>query len=152
VKGSDGILYGTTNGGGTYGLGTLFKFDPVTKAYAVLRHLQGADGGYCRGSLTFGNDGHLYGLGGQGGATGGGTIFRITTGGSFSVVRNVSGLDGTFPTGSLVKDANGNFYGMMSSGGAKSYGTIFRFNPATKAYTVLRSLDLTPDGGHPVAA
>jgi uncharacterized repeat protein (TIGR03803 family) len=152
VVGSDGILYGTTNGGGNYGLGTLFKFDPNTKVYAVMRHLQGADGGYLRGSLTFGNDGYLYGLGHQGGATGGGTIFRISTGGSFLVVRNLSGLDGTFPAGSLVKDSNGNFYGMMASGGTKSAGTIFRFNPATKAYTVLRSLDLTPDGGYPAGS
>ncbi len=149
VKGNDGIFYGTTYGGGTYGLGTIFKFDPVTKAYNVLRHLQGADGGYCRGSLAFGNDGNLYGLGHQGGATGGGTLFRISTGGSFAVLRNLSGLDGTFPTGSLVKDSNGNLYGMTSSGGSKSAGTVFRFNPSTKAYTVLRSLDLTADGGYP---
>jgi uncharacterized repeat protein (TIGR03803 family) len=150
VKDNNGIFYGTTYGGGTYGLGTIFRFDPATKAYAVLRHLQGADGGYCRGSLAFGNDGNLYGLGHQGGATGGGTIFRISTGGgNFAVLRSLSGLDGTFPTGSLVKDSNGNLYGMTSSGGSKSAGTVFRYNPSTKAYTVLRSLDLTADGGYP---
>ncbi|MBD0258267.1 MAG: hypothetical protein ICV83_21345, partial [Cytophagales bacterium] len=154
AKDNNGILYGLTNGGGTYGLGTIFKIDPATKAFTVIRHLQGADGGYCRGSLALGNDGHLYGMGHQGGTTGAGTIFRVTTGATntFSVVRNLSGADGGFPNGSLVKDPSGNFYGMMSSGGGKAYGTIFRFNPATKAYTVLRSLDYTPDGGYPVGS
>ena len=154
TKDKNGILYGLTNGGGTYGLGTIFKIDPASKVFTVMRHLQGADGGYCRGSLALGNDGHLYGMGSQGGTTGAGTLFRITTAAPypFTLLRNLSGTDGGYPNGSLVKDSNGNFYGMMTSSGAKLYGTIFRFNPSTKAYTVLRALDYTPDGGYPVAS
>jgi uncharacterized repeat protein (TIGR03803 family) len=154
TKDNDGMLYGLTSSGGTFGLGTIFRIDPVSKVFTVMRHLQGADGASCQGSLTLGNDGHLYGLGRSGGATGGGTIFRITRGApyTFSVQRNLSGPDGLFPIGSLTKDGNGNLYGMMSSGGSKSAGTIFRFNPSTKGYTVLRSLDLNTEGGYPVAS
>jgi uncharacterized repeat protein (TIGR03803 family) len=154
TKDNDGILYGLTSSGGTFGLGTIFRLDPVTKVFTVMRNLQAADGGGCQGSLTLGNDGHLYGLSRSGGTGGGGTIFRIARGApyAFSVQRNLSGADGLFPVGSLTKDPGGNLYGMMSSGGSKSSGTIFRFNPSTKSYAVLRSLDYTADGGYPVAS
>ena len=154
TKDNDGILYGLTSSGGTYGVGTIFKIDPASKVYTVMRHLQSADGGGCLGSLTLGNDGLLYGLGRSGGTGGGGTIFRIARVApyAFGVQRNLSSSDGLFPVGSLTKDSNGNLYGMMSSSGAKSAGTIFRFTPSSKAYTVLRSLDLANDGGYPVAS
>jgi hypothetical protein len=38
---------------------------------------------------------------------------------------------------------------MATYGGSGSVGTVFRINPATKAVTVLRQLNLTTDGGYP---
>jgi uncharacterized repeat protein (TIGR03803 family) len=38
---------------------------------------------------------------------------------------------------------------MTTFGGSGSVGTVFRINPATKAVTVLRHLNLTTDGGYP---
>jgi uncharacterized repeat protein (TIGR03803 family) len=53
VQGADGWLYGTTSGGGSKGAGTIFKFNPGTKVYSVLRHLDyTADGAYPTGDLV----------------------------------------------------------------------------------------------------
>jgi uncharacterized repeat protein (TIGR03803 family) len=72
--------YGTTVFGGIAncygGCGTVFEFNPTTKAYRVLyRFAGGADGEYPSG-ITYLN-GTLYGETSNGGASGHGTIFAI---------------------------------------------------------------------------
>ncbi len=39
VQASDGKLYGMTHGGGSYGGGVIFSYDPATAAYAILWNL-----------------------------------------------------------------------------------------------------------------
>jgi uncharacterized repeat protein (TIGR03803 family) len=84
----------------------------------------------------------------QGGTNGGGTIFKISSTGTFSVLKHLNAAtDGKSPQGKLLIGSDGNLYGMTYSGGLNNAGTIFKITPSG-TYTVLRHLDLRKDGGN----
>jgi uncharacterized repeat protein (TIGR03803 family) len=149
VQATDGNFYGTTQLGGTNTKGTIFRITPGG-TFTVLRHLSvTTDGGNPFCTLTLGNDGHLYGMTHTGGANGDGTIFRITTGGTFTTLRSfAAATDGRSPFGSLTKGSDGSFYGMTSAGGLHTAGTAFRYVPGG-SFTVLRHFQPATDGGKP---
>src|SRR5262249_37969109 len=66
IFGADGALYGTTDTGGTSGLGVVFKLTPSSAAggswtETTLYNFGGSDGSFPNKGLTFGTDGALYG-------------------------------------------------------------------------------------------
>src|SRR5690348_1879834 len=63
VRDSLGNLYGTTNLGGTFGQGTVFKLSPANTE-TVLHSFAGGpgDGSYPQGNLTLDGAGNLYGV------------------------------------------------------------------------------------------
>ncbi len=103
IQGTDGNLYGMTSRGGLFGDGTIFKIN-LGGTYTVLHHLDFYnDGGRPNGSLVQASDGSFYGLTPEGGFFDSGTIFKITTSGTFSVLRQLDQVtDGGKPLGSLV--------------------------------------------------
>ncbi len=150
MQANDGNFYGLIATGGFNSYGTIFKLT-LGGTYTVLRHLDyNTDGGTPNGSLVQATDGNLYGMTYQGGLNGYGTIFRITTGGTFTVRRHLNySTDGGFPNGnSLIKGSDGNLYGMLYQGGSFGYGTIFKFTLGG-TFTVLEDLDYSNDGGYP---
>jgi uncharacterized repeat protein (TIGR03803 family) len=149
VQATDGNFYGTTQLGGQNSKGTIFRITPGG-TFSVLRHLSGpTDGGNPFCTLTMGDDGHLYGMTNTGGANGFGTIFRITTGGTFTTLRSfAAAADGRNPYGSLTKGSDGSFYGMTYGGGLHNAGTAFGYVPGG-SFTVLRHFQPATDGGSP---
>jgi len=80
---ASGNLYGTTEYGGTYNLGTVFELSPQASGVwsETLLHNFGsgsADGNYPLGSLIFDPSGNLYGMTDTGGSGGYGTVYEIT--------------------------------------------------------------------------
>jgi uncharacterized repeat protein (TIGR03803 family) len=80
-----------------------------------------------------GPDGNFYGTQ-SGGASGNGTVFRITPAGQLTTLHSFGG-SGTASTGSgpysgLALDADGNFYGTTMRGGDFSSGIVFRITPS----------------------
>jgi uncharacterized repeat protein (TIGR01451 family) len=78
VMGLDGNLYGTTMGGGTAGMGTVFRITPDGKE--TILHSFGSstnDGTSPCGVLTLGMDGNLYGSTSWGGVDNAGSIFKV---------------------------------------------------------------------------
>ena len=68
IFGTNGVLYGTTQGEGDYAKGALFQIDPSGGGYQVVKSFQdGADGNQPAGALALGSDGMLYGMTTQGG-------------------------------------------------------------------------------------
>lgn len=110
--------------------GAAWQFTPV---HDFTDYAQG-DGPNC--GLAQGPDGALYGTTGGGGASGMGTIFRLTPGSSgpgawgFEKLLDFSGSNGATPRGDLSIDAGGAIYGATTLGGAGDAGTIYRFVPA----------------------
>ncbi|MGL4399515.1 MAG: choice-of-anchor tandem repeat GloVer-containing protein [Luteolibacter sp.] len=88
-------------------------------------------------------DGRIYGTCSSGGASGGGTIFRVAAGKVETLV-DLNGTTGTGPAGGLVSGPDGNFYGTCSTGGANQFGTFFCVSPAG-VFTKL--FDFTGTGG-----
>ena len=77
-----GNLYGTTEGGGAFRKGVVFKLDP-RGVYTVLHSFNGTDGAYPYAGLVLDADGNLYGTTAEGGKLsacpgGCGVVFKIT--------------------------------------------------------------------------
>lgn len=131
--GADGNFYGTTQVGGAYDGGTVFKITP-TGALTALYSFSGNTGeGYPNSELTLGADGNLYGM--TNGATSstkssGTTIFKITPAGTLTTLYSFSGsTGGAYPGAALTLGPDGNFYGATEAGGTYNYGTIFKITP-----------------------
>jgi uncharacterized repeat protein (TIGR03803 family) len=138
IFGSDGALYGTTDGGGTRsssnatGYGVVFQltFNGSVWTENVLWAFDGTDGNEPFGGVVFDSNGNLYGATVSGGAQGLGTLFELEPAPgnqwSESILHNFSGHDdGSEPYGTLAIDAAGNLFGTTEHGGAAGLGTVF---------------------------
>jgi uncharacterized repeat protein (TIGR03803 family) len=139
VRGADGNFYGTTYSGGAGGLGTVFRITPSGVETVLHSFVGGAtDGSFPAASLIQGSDGSFYGTTANGGPTGAGTVFKITSSGTETVIYFFTGGDGISPFGALIQGSDGNFYGTTSGGGPNLNGTVFRLTPSG-AMTILHS-------------
>jgi uncharacterized repeat protein (TIGR03803 family) len=127
IEATDGNFYGATFEGGAAGLGSIFKLDQtgnVTILYSLMT-LAG-DGQYPSG-LTQATDGNLYGTTSAGGASGYGTLYSVTTSGTYTVLASLSAeTQSTFAA--PLQDTNGSFYGTATSGGLYGYGSVYSFD------------------------
>lgn len=129
----DGSLYGTTSYGYNGG-GKIFRLSPsgdFTTIYGFCSLTGCADGSSPQEPLVQGSDGNLYGTASSGGATGNGTIFKITPEGKLTTLYNFC-LNPNCPDGwgpdSLMQATNGSFYGMTQFGGSTLYGAVFELS------------------------
>ncbi len=150
VQGTDGFLYGITNQGGVVnGGGTIFKINTTGTTFTVLHNMViNTDGGQSQGDLIQASDGKFYGMTNTGGTNFSGTIFKITSTGTFTVLRSLAAADGSSPYGALVQATDGLLYGMCANGGDHSNGTTFKISTAG-AFTKLFSFTSATDGGYP---
>lgn len=103
------------------------------------------------GLVAEGPDGCLYTTSQQGGASGHGTVFKVTTGGKLTVLRSLDGVhDGSGAQGGVTLGADGCFYGTSWGGGAHGAGTIWKVTSAGQ-FTVLHVFDYN-DGAFPISA
>jgi uncharacterized repeat protein (TIGR03803 family) len=129
VQASDGNFYGTTEAGGAFGFGIVFKVTPAG-VEQVLHSFANVDGQGPEG-VTLGPNGDLFGVTIGGGAYSAGTAFKVTTSGAHTVLWNFGdGNDGRNPPVTLLHAADGNFYGSTAGGGTSGRGVIFRLTPA----------------------
>jgi uncharacterized repeat protein (TIGR03803 family) len=132
VQAANGDFYGTTYGGGANGGGTAFKITPggtLTTLYSFCSQTNCTDGGGLEAGLVQAADGDLYGTTYGYGAYGGGTVFKITPGGTlttlYSFCSQTNCTDGATPYAGLVQDTNGDFYGTTTHKGGAASGTVF---------------------------
>src|SRR6266550_498721 len=84
IRGSDGMLYGTTSIGGTGNAGTAYRLNRDGSGYSLLHTFKSvvADGLNPQGGLAEGSDGALYGTTFFGGSNDMGTVFKMNKDGS----------------------------------------------------------------------
>jgi uncharacterized repeat protein (TIGR03803 family) len=141
--------YGTTQYGGVYGRGVVFKVTSTGNETVEYSFEGGADGAYPNGGLVRDAKGNLYGTANQGGAYNRGTIFKITASGQFTVLYSFpGGVPGANPYADLNLDQQGNIFGVAGAGGGHNFGIIFKLDPSGNE-TVLHSFAEEADGVHP---
>src|SRR5262249_6848740 len=87
------------------------------------------DGANPQAVLLQASDGALYGTTVLGGTHGDyGTVFRITTNGSFRTLVSFNGTNGANPQSTLIQGFDGNLYGSASAGGRNFAGTGYTGN------------------------
>ena len=146
--GAGGVLYGTTESGGTANVGVVFGLAPPTTQGGAWTEavLHTFTGGTTDGATPFasviGSAGILYGTTSGGGAFGSGTVYSLTPppeqGGVWTetVIYSFAGFtDGASPFGGLVADSNGVLYGATTYGGAANDGTVFSLTPGSGTWT-----------------
>jgi uncharacterized repeat protein (TIGR03803 family) len=126
--GLDGLLYGTTKGGGTNDSGTIFKI-AVGGTLTTLSSSVNTP----TAALVQASDGNFYGTDSKGGAFVKGSIFQITPAGVLTILNSFSGSDGSSPQG-IAQHTDGVLYGTTSEGGAKSLGTAFMVTAGLGAF------------------
>jgi uncharacterized repeat protein (TIGR03803 family) len=139
ISDASGNLYGTTEGGGPVGYGTVFELAYSNGTYTenVLYSFAGpytggagADGASPYAGLIRDASGNLYGTTYGGGTYGNGTVFELVkSSGTYTEHAlysfGASNTDGEHPWAGLTRDALGNLYGTTYEGGASGFGTVF---------------------------
>src|ERR1022692_1620053 len=126
-----GVLYGTTNAGGTAGYGTVFSLTPVaggTWTEKVLYSFAGAPSG-C-------------------GTTGNPACDGANPLGALTLSSGNPACDGANPLGALTLSSSGALYSTTYGGGSVGWGTVFQLTQAAGVWseTVLYSFNGAPSG------
>jgi uncharacterized repeat protein (TIGR03803 family) len=155
-----GALYGTSfEGGAGAGFGTVFKVSTSGKEHVIYAfQANGSDGENPYASVIT-VEGKLYGTTQEGGTSGKGTVFEVSTSGKEQVLHSFTGgADGSTPLGGLIA-VNGALYGPTAFGGVyggacqqdpSGCGTIFKITTSGKK-TTLYTFQGVPDGADPYA-
>jgi uncharacterized repeat protein (TIGR03803 family) len=131
IRGGDGLLYGTTDVGGTSVYGTIFQIDTAGATLTTL-HSFIRDDGAGPGTLLQAPDGLLYGMTSFGGggnctASGCGIVYSLDTAGTtLTTLHHFAPEDGAQPYGSLLLAADGSFCATTAYGGPADGGVVFR--------------------------
>lgn len=121
IQGRDGKLYGTTNSGGSFDKGTVFRLDPYGPQpnYSILHEFDGIKESIPQSGVIQGSDGKLYGTTGDFSK---GSVFQIDISGlvpTYSVLRYFSDPGQTnhasSPGGGLIQSSKGMLYGTLVS-------------------------------------
>jgi uncharacterized repeat protein (TIGR03803 family) len=160
AQGTNGLLYGLAQAGGTNGFGTIFDVTTsgrLTNLYSFTREkgakLTNADGATPSYALVLNsNNNNFYGTAEEGGTNGFGTVFQVTQQGKVTVFYSFSNsVDGAIPQASLLLYTNGNLYGTAIAGGSNGNGTVFQLT-ALGHLTPIYSFTNGIDGAAPQGA
>src|SRR5215472_1123603 len=142
IQGEDGNLLGTNSGAGPFGVGVILRISLTgqgTQIYRFCTQSNCPDGEAPEG-IYQGVGGISYGLADEGGASGYGTLFNLSSGGRESVLYNFCAQancnDGANPSAAPVPSLNGGLLGTTSGGGANGQGTLFEVSPTGKFATL----------------
>ncbi len=152
IRASDGLFYGTTLFGGSNKSGVIYRVRPDGTDYRVLYHFGplppvGANNVsrpvYPVGRLLEADDGRLYGVAANAGASYGGALFRIDKSGeNFRTLRTypITATQPTNPVAGLIQGSDGWLYGTTTEGGATTRATIFRMGLEGNDYQVIHTI------------
>jgi uncharacterized repeat protein (TIGR03803 family) len=138
-----GSLYGTTYGGGAYGVGTVFQVKRGSGGQwteKVIHTFDVKTGSDPVGGLVFDSKGDLFGTTQGGGAYKVGVVFALLYSGkdvwTARAIHNFTGgSDGGYPYAErLIFDKAGNLYGTTQGGGVNNWGVVFKLFQSSKGW------------------
>jgi uncharacterized repeat protein (TIGR03803 family) len=122
VQTIDGNFYGTTGGGGTAGMGTVFRMTPEGTVTTLHSFPGPPDGAFPSGTLVQAVDGNFYGTTSAGASTNmplpSGTVFRVTPAGAVTILHRFTNLVefGAMRGGRLLAASDLHLYGTSHMG------------------------------------
>jgi len=157
-------IFGTTQGGGSFGNGTVFALNSDGTGFTNLYDFTGGlDGGSPAAGLILSGDA-LYGTTTGGGSSGNGTVFAVHADGtgftnlhSFSALTASTNSDGANPRAGLILLGE-TLFGTAEFGGSSGAGTVFGVHTDGTGFTNLHSFTApsgsnysNTDGAYPFA-
>jgi uncharacterized repeat protein (TIGR03803 family) len=175
VLGSNGSIYGTTESGGAYNVGTIFIMSPSGEMTAPSSFCAlGTDptgiqvnacGAFPVGALIQARNGFFWGVAQQGGTIGQGVKFEMSPRGGFGSVSSFACIEANCNgavevAAGLVQGRDGNFYGTSEEGGTGAFGSgqfggsVYRITPQGNINTIYSFCSLIDcqDGQGPMSA
>jgi uncharacterized repeat protein (TIGR03803 family) len=139
--GSDGSIYGITQSGGAFGVGTIFKWS--NSGLTTLHHFDGVEGSSPM-SLTPGVDGALYGTTWVGFTRA--TLFKWSAG-AYTTLHTFDRRNFNADYSPNVRqDADGALYGTIVSSSRDTFGSVYKWHNGT--FSILHTFQGT-DGSTP---
>jgi uncharacterized repeat protein (TIGR03803 family) len=139
TESSEGVLFGTTEGGGFDDFGVLYRINRDGTDYRILYEFtaQRAEGYAPSSPPTEGPDGALYGTTYYGGPDDNGAIYRVHKDGTGMTFLYTFGDVNcpAWPYSALKLCRDGAFYGTTYNGRGDVYGAVFRINPISLVVT-----------------
>lgn len=146
-----GDLYGLTEYGGRSDEGVLYKLSK-RGTLTLLHSFAGRSGDGCNpyGTLAMDKAGNFYGTTSGCGASGYGTVWKLSKTGKETILHSFAGgaSDGCGPTAGVVLGPDNNLYGTTQGCGASNYGTVWELSAKGKL-TLLHSFG-DSDGAYPI--
>ena len=150
MQGKDGMLYGTTQTGGAFSRGSIFRctlsgsgttlvsFDGTNGASPFSPPVQAADGNFYGTTMSGGPDFDTTNDNGFGY----GAIYRMDSNGDLTTIFSFDGTNGAGPGigNGLIVGNDGALYGVTAGGGLSGDGTIFRIT-TNGDFTMLASFN-----------
>ncbi len=149
-----GNYYGTTQAGGAYGGGTVFKLSPSPSGWTEQVIYSATPSGFpLTAGLTMDTAGNIFGASGS-------TVFELSPNGKGGwnpgVIHTFTGgprgaKDGIGAEGTPVLDQAGNLYGTTYNGGVSQVGTVYELTPDKGTWTekILHAFGGKGDGTTP---
>jgi uncharacterized repeat protein (TIGR03803 family) len=138
----DGSLYGTTDDGGQYGRGTIYRL-AADGRYEVVHSFDPAIEGYGRyPALLEASDGNLYGVTIAGGRFHAGTVYRMSPEGTVTTIHDFAPgepADVHEAQSPLIQARDGFLYGVAQLGGAFDRGAVYRLALDGSGFAVIHS-------------
>jgi len=138
--GIDGNFYGTTETGGTYGYGSVFKITPGGGLTSLYSFANGNDGAYPWAPPIQAPDGNIYGATYNG--TNQGRAYKITPAGVFTMIAVLPSKT----QAPFILGGDGNLYGTTPYGGTYNRGTVFQLTTKGKLKIVYSFTAESPSG------
>jgi uncharacterized repeat protein (TIGR03803 family) len=130
IQANSGDLYGTAPYGGPNNesiAGGVFQISlsgAFSTIYDFCAQANCADGIEPMGEVIQATDGNFYGTTTFDGRLGGGTLFKLTSGGNLTVLHNFPGWRKDYP--GVMQATDGNFYGTTQDTAKNYYGILFK--------------------------
>ena len=128
---SDGNYYGTTQYGGSAGLGVLYKITSGGTYTVLHQFLGGSDGSSPYGPPIEASDGSFYGAS-SGGNTEAPTLYKWTPAGVYSVIYTYDKATTGWLVYGLIQGSDGLLYTMSNQGGKGNCGTVVKLTLSGK--------------------
>ncbi|MBK8872607.1 MAG: T9SS type A sorting domain-containing protein [Bacteroidetes bacterium] len=152
MEASNGKIYGMRNGGGIYGLGTLYEFDIATDSFVVKLHFNDTLGAEPLGGLVQASNGKLYAGISSGGPSSKGLIIEYDINTDSVIIKKDYDATGVFAyNGTFIEVAPNKLYALSIIGGQNNEGALYEFDCITNQIAILYSFS-APTGCDPVGS